>query len=216
MNQISLTIPMEYIALTRAADMLKGIAADLPGTVQETTPTIPVEEIPTAPKLLEVVNNTPSADEPSPSSSEGVDVDSDGLPWDARIHASSKAILAKTQQWKKKRGVEAEFVAEVEAELRAAMAVPTPPPVTTSAPTLPPVTTPVPTPPLVTTPASTAAQPDSGITTLPELMKAATGAGKTPEEMIAAANKVGLASVPLLGARPDLIPTVAAELGLGG
>ena len=44
------------------------------------------------------------------------------IPWDARIHASSKAKLAKKPNgWKMKRGVDAGLIGQVEAELIAAM-----------------------------------------------------------------------------------------------
>lgn len=44
------------------------------------------------------------------------DFDSAGMPWDERIHASSRATVA-DGTWRKKRGVSDELVAEVEAEL---------------------------------------------------------------------------------------------------
>lgn len=43
--------------------------------------------------------------------------DSNGLPWDERIHASSKALNA-DGTWRTKRGVDKALVAQVEAELR--------------------------------------------------------------------------------------------------
>jgi hypothetical protein len=48
-----------------------------------------------------------------------VELDSAGLPWDARIHGKAKGKLAKTQEWKKIRGIDKNLVAQVEAELRA-------------------------------------------------------------------------------------------------
>lgn len=66
------------------------------------------------------VQNTNNA----PASS-GVTLDKNGLPWDARIHAESKAIIA-DGTWRKKRGVDAALVTQVEAELRTLMAVPSP------------------------------------------------------------------------------------------
>ena len=73
---------------------------------------------------------------------EGVTL-ADGIPWDPRIHASSKTTLAKAPNgWKLKRGVSTELVAEVEKELRDVMAAsPTKPIETTTAkpkiPTIP-------------------------------------------------------------------------------
>lgn len=281
-DSISLTVPMDYNALTRAGEMLLGLAADAaqPKPVAEIPPAPSVGASTTAvddqhvtePSAAEVFTDpkpepatsavetaTPQAGNPTPSTTTptetatpvqavtepvapsalpaGVEVDSDGLPWDERIHAGTKTTLAKTKQWKKKRGVPAELVTTVEAELRAAMAVPASGNVATtavepsepSAPPAPPVapsTTvadaaqPV-SPPAPAAPAQPATPPPApaatgDISTLPELMAASTGAGKTPADMLAAAQKCGLASVALLGARPDLIPTVAAELGLGG
>lgn len=44
-------------------------------------------------------------------------LDSMGIPWDDRIHASSKAILKDTGQWKSKRGVDPELLKQVQGEL---------------------------------------------------------------------------------------------------
>lgn len=49
------------------------------------------------------------------------DVDKNGIPWDARIHAGTKGKTQKGE-WKRKKGVDDALVATVEAELRAAMA----------------------------------------------------------------------------------------------
>lgn len=56
---------------------------------------------------------------------EGVEVDKDGIPWDARIHASTKTKL-KDGSWKLARGVATELVAEITAQLKAVMAAPVP------------------------------------------------------------------------------------------
>jgi hypothetical protein len=45
------------------------------------------------------------------------DLDKNGLPWDERIHASSRAKIA-DGSWRMKRGVQQHFVDEVEAQLR--------------------------------------------------------------------------------------------------
>ena len=37
----------------------------------------------------------------------GIELDAEGIPWDVRIHASSKQKLVKGNTWKLKRGVEA-------------------------------------------------------------------------------------------------------------
>lgn len=54
---------------------------------------------------------------PAPEPAED-ELDSNGYPHDKRIHAESRAKLAKTDAWKYKRGVDKSFVETVEAELR--------------------------------------------------------------------------------------------------
>lgn len=189
MNSISLTIPLEYNALTRASDMLHGMAIDLSKEGADTKTT------------GEVPSNSDAADTHLAYGDGELDVD--GLPWDHRIHSSSKTQTL-PGQWKKKRGVSGEKVVSVEEELRAAMAIPTP--ANDQVPANDPIAPP---PPNATEPVKAAV-----INTLPELIQACTQAGKTPEEMTDAVMTVGLASVPLIAARPDLIPDVAKTLGL--
>lgn len=55
-----------------------------------------------------------------------VDVDSEGLPWDGRIHSSNKKKLAKDDTWQLRRGIDAAIVEQVKAELRQVMAIPKP------------------------------------------------------------------------------------------
>ena len=52
-------------------------------------------------------------------------VDADGLPWDPRIHSSSKQLVA-DGTWRKRRNTAKELFAEVEAELRGLSAVDAP------------------------------------------------------------------------------------------
>ena len=266
MNEISLTIPMDYNALTRASDMLHGLALDLnkqggiteheksadfeaktarevdcmkkvyaaEGFVDDAAVT-ETEELPT-PKPLAVSEIAPSVPAIA-SSAHTVDIDANGLPWDERIHASTKTKVV-NGSWKRKRGVDDAVIADVEAELRQVMAIQSPKPVgtvteqggSTTVPTSdnataehPQATAPVaavptpqpaPSPAVVPATAPVAVPPVEGIATLPQLMASATSNGITPEVMQSAVLKFGLTSVALLGARPDLIPSVAAELGL--
>lgn len=259
-NSISITVPMERQALTRAADMLTAMADDCPpsytninetdidadkpvvqtmiGMVRETAAkktdeSVEIVPTPPAPPVTASSINDPASvftqpksideqiadnhaipdDMGTPGAIPGtIELDADGLPWDSRIHSGKKSKLVKTSQWKKKRGVAADLVATVEAELRAAMsagggnvtiadnvialvddeqapaAVIPPPP----------------------------APPVAADITFPELMAKITQAmaAKTLSEatVIAAVNAQGLASLPLLAVRPDLIPTVNATL----
>lgn len=171
---------------------------------------------------------TPPPAAPPATSGVGVALDAMGLPWDPRIHAKTKNTLA-NGQWRRKRGVDLVLVAQVEAELHATMAAPAAPPVA------PPVTPPVapPTPPAAASPVAPPAAappvaPGIGVPPVPpappvtsgpptnmrELVTRITAEGIPQETVIAACSQVGVATLPLLGAKPGLIPTVAELLGL--
>ena len=122
----------------------------------------------------------------------------DGIPWDERIHAGSRAILSAVPNgWKRKpkppeyatKEEWLAYVEKVEAELRAAVGI-TPPPV-------PPVQT--------------------GLGwTYASLTEAITRNGFGPETIKGVLARIGLTAYPQLSARPDLIPQVAEFLGLIG
>jgi hypothetical protein len=129
-----------------------------------------------------------------------VELDSDGLPWDARIHSGSRQLLAKTGQWKRKRGVQPVLVSRVEEELRQARGVPAPAVEAAPAPAV-----------------EAAPAPAAGaIQTLSELNTAVLAAGLDLAAVMPVVQEAGLASYALLGVRPDLIPLIARKLGLGG
>lgn len=190
--------------------------------VAPTPPTPPAPAAPTAPE------NTAAA---APTPNSAIATDKAGLPWDHRIHSEGKTINKGDGLWKAKRGVDPATKASVEAELLQLMAIPAtaapkPPtdgPSTPVAPTAPtptaspapePVTSPVapvaPPAPLATAQASTTP------TNLGELMikaQAAVAAGRMAmTELVDAVKAEGIAALPLLGTRPDLIPAVYARL----
>jgi hypothetical protein len=243
MKTISLTVPMDYNALTHASDMLYGLAIDLskeqPGvsvaehtherpnpvaTVTETAGPAPAPA-PAEPEAAQVfADPVPVAESATTADTAGVDTapaytnPAVLVPWDARIHSGEPTKLAKKpHNWKKKRGVDDALVAQVEAELIQAMQAspanpvePTPAPVSeTASPAPAPVET-------AAQPAPPAAQPmaTGGVTTFPELMAAITSKAIDQATVLAAVNKQGLQALPLLAVRPDLIPAVAAELGV--
>jgi hypothetical protein len=158
--------------------------------------------------------------------------DTEGLPWDKRIHASTKSKL-KSGAWKKMRGVDDHDVELVEAELRGAMASPLPaatsftaaeasglPPAPGSleearAATMATVAEPLyGTPPPPPPPAPEPTPEPAGIITLADLMlKIVSTDGVDSLKVQAALTELGVPSLPVLGStRPDLIPEVARKL----
>jgi len=161
----------------------------------------------------EVVSPVPDATAPA-----GVDTapsvnDPDTLvPWDVRIHGSSKGKLAKKPfGWKMKRNVDPVLVAEVETELRAAMSAGGNVATVVAGPT---PDTAVPASPAPASPAPASPAPAVSITTFPALMSAITAAKLDTPMVLAVVNACGLPSVALLASRPDLVPAVAEALGL--
>ena len=157
---------------------------------------------------------------PQPPQAPGIDVDSEGLPWDVRIHAGSKAKIA-DGTWRQKRNLAPELVSEVTADLVQTMTaeVPAPPPppfVGSVEPHAPPVviTPPVP----VSAGVAPAAFPGSATPTFPQLMQRITSAfhAKTlaKSDIDRAVAAVGLSALPMLASRPDLVAAVANELGI--
>jgi hypothetical protein len=127
-------------------------------------------------------------------------LDGRGYPWDARIHSSSKALLAKPPHaWKPLRGVDPALVQAVEAEHRAqghgklqAPAAVTPPPPPALAASFP---------------------PSDAFLDFPSVMARVGAANKITEAqaLLAAYN---LPSFPALAAKPDLWPGFMQALGV--
>lgn len=264
-DPISITIPFEYHALTRASDFLHGLAIDaqaagmsdenddidvdrshieakIPASEGGTMPDpdhaadedYPADRDPsaafgngaataTAPESAPHAETTPppaataghedAAPNATAADGTGLDLDEDGLPWDGRIHSSSKKKLVKTNQWKKLRkpADQAEsqwqaYVDSVEAELRRVMQAGPHAPVESKPAEPEPAAPAGPTPP----PAAT-----GEIKTLPELFRLITDNNISDGRVMVAINSQGIDSLPLLGARPDLIPAVAKALQEG-
>lgn len=290
-ESISITIPMEYHALTRASDFLHGLAKDakVAGMQDDVpSPARPDEKPASADSAVEpehiepeYVQTEPERDPsaafgggatPAPTATEqdtarpaetitppaatateqdtapsameaaetGLDIDADGLPWDARIHSSSKKKLAKTQQWKKRRKPpeQAEnqwqaYVESVEAELRRVMQAGPHAPIetreqnnegdtiggdTAQHPNTPATPPPAPAPaPAPTSEPAPAPRPEAQveIKTLPELFRYITDNNVSDDRALAAVRAQGIESFALLGARPDLVPAVAKALQEG-
>ena len=105
-----------------------------------------------------------------------VPLDKNGLPWDSRIHASTKTQNADAT-WRNKRGVSDEEIARVTAELRAVMAIPGPPgPAAPPVPGAPPPPPGVPPPPKVTAALTSDWTAPAGPMTIIKLMPKVTAA----------------------------------------
>lgn len=196
-----------------AADLAFGAPGNVPAAGSAAT------SDPTSAFGAPAAPNAPSvAAAPAPAGS--VELDADGLPWDARIHASTKG-KNQDQRWKAKRGVEPTLVAQVQAELRAVMGAPAAP--VGNATTGAPATPPVPMPPAPPAPPAGIAAPAPGTTptapagvdfpTLAKMVGELIPAGRlTNESLSAIVNKYGLPGFGLLFNRPDLVPAVHADI----
>jgi len=145
---------------------------------------------------------------PIPAAPGAMELDSKGLPWDGRIYASTKA-RNKDNSWRTKRGVDDALIAQVESELRRVMAIPSPqhapiaqPPAIVASPTaaIPPAPAPIQITP----------QMQADYVSFIGSTSNAIHAGKlTEQELFQCLASVGVDSLPLLGARLDLLTSVA-------
>ena len=186
--------------------------------------------LPVAPSALAALSapapTTVTAPAPSaPSSSDAVEVDKDGLPWDARIHSNAEVRKAATGKWKRRKNLTDDYVAGIEAELRALMAVGKPQTVATApAPVTVTTATAAPTPPAPAAPPApdaapavpAPAVPGAAPSTFAELTKWLMGHinAKNLEQshVQVALREIGLKSLPDLNTRPDLIPVFTAKI----
>lgn len=119
----------EAVNQTVVQDALKANAAPVPQPVPGPNVTVTGD----VDVEVETVNDAPPA------------TDKNGLPWDERIHAGTKALNG-DGTWKKRRGVDDATVAAVTAELTGAAPAPTPEPTPAPQPEPTPEPTPAPTP----------------------------------------------------------------------
>lgn len=203
----------------------------MPVTTSIPAPIVPVPPAPAAPvPMAPAAPGNPAA---------GVELDAKGLPWDARIHAGSKAKIA-DGTWRSKRDLDPAIRASVEAELRQLMGAPaaplvqsaalapTPAPgaVSTIAPSAPtgavplPVAPPGTAAPVVGAAPSTQAAPNAAqhdaraqFVALVGRASAAIQAQKvTQAEITQCCAEAGVPALPLLANRLDLVAQVAAHI----
>lgn len=228
LGTVTFSVPMESEALAGASRMLERLAFGTANDEAEDPPTYPRghrKEVTTPPPgstqgdggsmppddqnttTGETESNETTTTEAPPTA----ELDTSGLPWDLRIHTRTKSKTAKGL-WTKKRGVEELLVKQVEKELRVA-----PPAALSSAGETPP-------PPDPGVPPNTSgenppsdppppAEDEGPIINMRQLSLRIT-VEKLPKKVVEAATaQVGVATLPLLGAKPELIPEVAAYLG---
>lgn len=174
--------------------------------IEEELIPVPAETVNLNVSVPEGFENEPAYPAPSPAQVfapaapiSSVDLDTDGLPWDFRIHARTKTKM-KDGSWKKLRGVGPELVKKVEAELKAAVSAPAAP----SIPVPPPAIPAIPVPPASTAP---------GFADLMTLVTKAITEGKLKRDQVTEILKpFGIPSLPLVSTRLDLVPTIIAAL----
>lgn len=146
---------------------------------------------------------------PAKYTATGVEIDENGLPWDNRIHSGKtdkRSKLAKTGAWKYKKNTPDELIAQVEAELKAAMG---------AAATITAKANPTdPTPQFPTTGVVQDDPPVAPVSAIDVVTKAMDLQGKgVPEaEVLACFTAVGLPTVMNIQVRSDLAPQVMASL----
>lgn len=191
-------------------------SAALSTAVVAVTPTAPVvppvvmaPERPGLAPLIAVVAAVPSAPVAPTPPVPGVDLDSQGIPWDGRIHGATKTKNA-DGSWRQKRGLNDESLKlRVEAELKAGQAARAPlAPPAAAVPALPPTT--------AVLPAALHAPGSAPTETFGQLMArlapitmgSPAAAGKLNEALAA----FGLTALAQLAARPDLVAPFAATV----
>jgi hypothetical protein len=161
-----------------------------------------------SPEVAFASTNVVTMQPPAPATPAGVSLDKDGLPWDARIHTSSKATNA-DGSWRRKRGVNEAEVTHVEGELRQLMGI-TPAPLPSPTPI---AAVPPPPPPPAPTPIAAVAPPADPYIALISRASELIGAKLiTKAQLDAAIIDAGGVSLALMNSRPDLIPQVLASI----
>jgi hypothetical protein len=167
-----------------------------------------IEQRPLAVATVAPAAPAPSAP-PAPAAAPGTDtveLDADGLPWDARIHSDATERKAKTGKWKTRKNLPDGYKEQIEAELRGVPVTPA---------------TPAPAPaPSAPSPAATAAPaptpPTAGGMTFAEFTRWVLGHTQAQRcnqtDVQLAVQAAGLSSIPDLAKRTDLISTVVDSL----
>lgn len=165
----------------------------------------PAPLAPAAPPAPPAAAPMAAAVPPGPAPAAGSELDRDGLPWDARIHAATKT-KNKDGTWRQKRELDPAVRAAVEAELKAALGVQAA--ASTALPSTPaPAAAPAPLPPTLGAAWTFAS--------FSERLVPLTLSGQITEQALTAAlQRQNLTSITQLALAPAVIPAIAAELGM--
>lgn len=160
----------------------------------------------------------PPQTETPPPPANTAEVDSEGMPWDERIHSKNKSTIG-NGTWKLKRGVDKNLVAQVKAEY--GLGNPQPTPTTTpSAPTSPLAGTPTPPvqqPPVQQAPPPEPQQPDATGVAYPQIVAQITsgigGQKFTPMDVAQMLqNQFGIASTAEIQNHPQLFGQIQVAI----
>ncbi len=187
-------------AVSPEPDLAAAFGGNNPPNVVGAAPSTPPSGLPPVPSNL--------------GATAGVELDSDGLPWDASIHSSNKKKTADTGRWQRRRNVPDNVFDAKVAQLRAAVSV------GNVAPPLapPPIPTAIPLP--ATTPGAAVSNSAATLATLLPRITSAMAAGQLTAETAAAiamelsGGKIN--NVAMLAVAPQLIPAFSARLDLLG
>lgn len=204
-------------------------APNAPVNVTNVAPTsMPATTVGSPPMPSAPIQTADDDDDGDPGIPTGSSTDSTGLPWDERIHASTRTQTAKGV-WKKRKSVDDATMQAVEAELRGAsqpqasapampapVAMPMMPVVPTAAPVAMPMSMPVAQPEPEPMPVAIAAAPAGP--SFPEFMQVISSlmAGATPklttENLMWLAGQLGLNAVTDLSTQPEKIAEAVSLL----
>ncbi len=178
------------------------------------SPYLPLPLVNAEPDDEEEAPAPPTVGAPAGLAAAGVDLDSEGYPWDHRIHSTTKSKIA-NGTWKIKRGIDSTLIDSVRAEFDRAAGIPAGticaplPPQAAAIEPAPTQPAPTPTPPTIIAPAPAntgkPTNPAVLFSTTLQLYARAVSAGKIAEGSGEVwAKQVGLPSLATLITRPDL------------
>jgi len=145
---------------------------------------------------------------PPPPSATTVELDSEGMPWDARIHTVARTKIA-NGTWKLARNTPTELVTSVKVEYLGNVTSPTTNNATTAGPKVAHISSDMPPPPPPPPPAGTV----SG-DLVRQFMSDIAKSGKMPSEINTALQRHGVQTLQLIRNHADKIPAIRLELGL--